>query len=176
MTFDGGYTCSVHHVPMLVTQSGLQHVCSRLDCDEHVRAQGPRKEDPVTKKENNDKDRKALIADAAAKAKAKDKPADPPPPAAKPKKEPKKAKDESMLSVSDIAREMKLEPKNVRAKLRSAADVGPFGFDRAPDGRWPLVERDSKEHKAIVALLTPAELEEPDDDSDDDEEDEDDEE
>jgi hypothetical protein len=175
MTFDGGYNCSVHHVPMLITQSGLQHVCVRYDCGEHVRAQGPRKEDDVVTQKEKDH-RLSKIKDVAQKKepakelppKKGDKSTEKPVPIKETK--PKKEKDLNMLSVSDVAREMHLEPKTARAKLRSAADVGPFGVDRAPDGRWPNVKRDSKEHKALIAFLQPPSPVESDDDDEDDEE------
>lgn len=78
--------------------------------------------------------------------------------AVKPKKP---AADPNLLSVSDIARELGLDPKRARAKLRSKGEG-------AVEGRWPKVKRDSKDHKALVALLTP----EPKVDADEDEEDE----
>lgn len=51
------------------------------------------------------------------------------------------------LTISDIARELKLDPKRARATLRAAGK-------KAVDGRWPTVKRDSKAHTDIVALLT----------------------
>lgn len=59
-----------------------------------------------------------------------------------------KASDDNMLSVSDVAREMGIDPKVARAKLRRMGQA-------ATEGRWAKVKRDSREHKALVAALTP---------------------
>lgn len=64
----------------------------------------------------------------------------------KPAKATKPAKDANALSVSDIAKELGIEPKVARARLRKDGT-------RATDGRWPTVVRDSAEHKALVAKL-----------------------
>lgn len=61
----------------------------------------------------------------------------------------KAAKDPNMLSVSQVAAELGLDPKRARAKLRGAGQA-------ANEGRWPLVKRDSKEHKALIDLLKPS--------------------
>lgn len=61
----------------------------------------------------------------------------------------KKEVDPNLLSVSDVARELGLDPKRARAKLRSAGQS-------SNEGRWSKVKRDSKEHKELVAMLTPA--------------------
>lgn len=66
------------------------------------------------------------------------------------KKPKKKEKDPNMLSVSDVARELGLDPKRARAKLRASGQA-------ANEGRWPLVKRDSDEHEALIAILKPAE-------------------
>lgn len=65
--------------------------------------------------------------------------------AVKPKK---KAKDPNMLSVSQVAQELGLDPKRARAKLRASGQA-------ATEGRWALVKRDSAEHRALVAILKP---------------------
>lgn len=51
------------------------------------------------------------------------------------------------LTVSDIARELKLSPKIARGKLRKAGQ-------KAKVGRRPTYKRDSADHKRIVATLT----------------------
>lgn len=58
----------------------------------------------------------------------------------------KAPKDPNALTVSDIAREMGIEPKVARARLRKDGT-------RAKDGRWPTVTRDSEAHKALIAKL-----------------------
>lgn len=63
------------------------------------------------------------------------------------KKATKKTEPTDELTISDIARELKLDPKRARAALRAAGK-------KAVDGRWPTVKRDSKAHLDIVALLT----------------------
>lgn len=63
---------------------------------------------------------------------------------AKPEKPPV---DPNLLSVSDIARELEIEPKAARAKLRRVKG-------KASEGRWPKVKRDSKEYKEIVEILS----------------------
>ena len=50
------------------------------------------------------------------------------------------------LSVGDIARESKISPKVLRGKARKA------GL-HASGTKWPRFERDSKDHKALVALI-----------------------
>jgi hypothetical protein len=52
-----------------------------------------------------------------------------------------------LLTVKEIARELKMNGKVARAKLRRAGM-------KSEKGRWPEVARDSKEHLAIVAVLT----------------------
>jgi hypothetical protein len=69
----------------------------------------------------------------------------------KPNKE-KPAKDPNELTVSDVARELGVEPKAARAKLRRSKG-------KATDGRWPAVKRDSEEHKALIVLLKAEETE-----------------
>lgn len=181
-----GIPCPKHELPMLITRSGLQHVCVIPDCDQHVRLQGPHREDRAVTKE----ERKREI-DEFVKRKQEEKKSDVQgvTPGKKPttkipaelnatsgkskkqlrreneerraaeghddevdevvrapkKKDPKK--DPSMLSVSQIAQELGLDPKRARAKLRAAGQS-------ATEGRWSLVKRDSKEHKQLVALLS----------------------
>lgn len=172
-----GVMCPVHNVPTAVTQSGLQHVCVQPDCEFHVRLQGPQKAEmtmspkaPLASVPNNaDKAaRKAAIDEAVAKKKAAKPDPTPPPPAEKPKKakadappkadakpkaeEPKK-EDDDMMSVSDVARELGLDPKRARAKLRA-------GGQAATEGRWPKVKRGSKKYQELVALLAPEPAEE----------------
>lgn len=62
----------------------------------------------------------------------------------KPKK--KEAADPNLLTVSDVARELGIDPKAARAKLRRDGS-------RAPDGRWPKVTKGSKEYADLVARL-----------------------
>lgn len=66
---------------------------------------------------------------------------------AKEHKKPSVVIDPNLLSISDIARDLEIEPKAARAKLRRVKG-------KAEEGRWPKVKRDSKEHKELVALLT----------------------
>lgn len=181
--------CTVHNLPMLATQSGLQQVCPILDCDEHVWADGPRKRDPmketstitlksettiapatakVTLPPKADKATRAkAVEEAAAKLKAAK--VDAPKPAAKPKKEKaakpdKPAKDPNALSVSDIARELGVDPKRARARLR-AANLG------AVEGRWPTVTRGTPMFVEWSAIINPSEDEpEADEESDEEEE------
>lgn len=61
-------------------------------------------------------------------------------------KAPKPVKDANLLTVSDVARELGIDPKQARAKLRRDGS-------RAPDGRWPKMKRDSKEHTDIISFL-----------------------
>jgi hypothetical protein len=65
--------------------------------------------------------------------------------AAKPKKA---AKDPNLLSVGDVARELGIDPKRARSRLRASGGA-------AVEGRWPKVRRDSDEHKALIAALSP---------------------
>lgn len=62
----------------------------------------------------------------------------------KPKK--KEKADPNLLSVSDVARNIGMDPKQARAKLRRDGS-------RAPDGRWPKVRIDSQEYQALVSFL-----------------------
>lgn len=55
-------------------------------------------------------------------------------------------KDDGLLSVSDIAREIGIDPKVARAKLRR------YG-EKAEDGRWPRVKPNSKDHKAMIDTM-----------------------
>jgi hypothetical protein len=73
-------------------------------------------------------------------------------------RKPEKAKkDPTMVSVSQVAQELGLDPKRARARLRAAGKA-------ANEGRWPLVKIGSAEHAQLVALLTPAPKAEPDED------------
>lgn len=76
--------------------------------------------------------------------------------AVKPKAAAKKEKDASMLSVSQIATELGLDPKRARSKLRNALEANelPEGL-AVVEGRWPLVKRDGKQHKQVIAMLKP---------------------
>lgn len=65
--------------------------------------------------------------------------------AAAAKKE-KPAKDPNLLSVSDIARELNIDPKRARARLRASGKA-------AADGRWPLVPRGSEDHTALERII-----------------------
>lgn len=64
------------------------------------------------------------------------------------KPKPKKERDASMLTVSEIAAELGVDPKRARARLRSAGKS-------AVEGRWPTAKRDSKEHKELAAIIKP---------------------
>ena len=102
------------------------------------------------------KTREKAIAEAVAKKKANGGPADPPPKTGPPKKvkedpapkkpEAKKEEDEDMMSVSDVARELGLDPKRARARLRAAGQA-------ATEGRWPKVKRGSKKHQELITML-----------------------
>lgn len=59
-------------------------------------------------------------------------------------------KDPDQLTVGDVARELGLDPKRARARLRASGAS-------AVEGRWPKVQRGSKEHDALVATLSAAE-------------------
>jgi hypothetical protein len=70
------------------------------------------------------------------------------PSATKPKAAKEKAVvDANVLSVSDVAREQGVDPKAARAKLRKVRG-------KAEDGRWAKVQRDSKEHAELIAIIT----------------------
>lgn len=58
-------------------------------------------------------------------------------------------KDPNTMSVSDVAREAKVDPKQARARLRKARG------GNAKDGRWETVTRGSKEHAALLAIIAP---------------------
>jgi len=62
----------------------------------------------------------------------------------------KPAKDPSMLTVGDVARELGIDPKRARARLRKEGR-------KATEGRWDKVRRGSPEHDQLVALLSLAE-------------------
>lgn len=74
------------------------------------------------------------------------------------KKPKRKEKDPDMLSVSDVAREVGIDPKRARAKLRG---IGKSASEN--EGRYSLVKRGSKEHHALRDLLTPEAEEAPED-------------
>lgn len=79
-------------------------------------------------------------------------PAETPAPKAKKAKKAKVAKADAPtkssddLSVADIARELGINPKVARAKLRRHKM-------QSADGRWPTVRRNSKDYKKIVDVL-----------------------
>lgn len=101
----------------------------------------PRVDDTATVTEGDVTARKKAVADAARGADAElDE-------AVRPKKA---AKDPSMLTVGDVARELGLDPKRARARLRASGAS-------AVEGRWPKVKRGSKEHDALVATLSASE-------------------
>lgn len=58
----------------------------------------------------------------------------------------KPAKDPNTLSVSDVAREIGVDPKRARARLRAARG-------KATDGRWDTVARGSDEMKALIEII-----------------------
>jgi hypothetical protein len=60
----------------------------------------------------------------------------------------KATKDPNLLSVGDVARELGIDPKRARSRLRASGGA-------AVEGRWPKVRRDSDEHKALIAVLSP---------------------
>lgn len=62
----------------------------------------------------------------------------------------KKAKDPDMLTVGDVARELGIDPKRARARLRASGQS-------AVEGRWPKVKRQSPEHDALIAALSATE-------------------
>jgi hypothetical protein len=118
----------------------------------------------MVKAENNDHARKKQIEEVMTKKKKAQvdnpsPPADPKPdgkakpdgktkpetttPAKKPEK-----KEDDMLSVSDVCRELGIDPKRGRAKLRAAGQA-------ATEGRWPKVKRGSKKWQELIALLQP---------------------
>lgn len=82
--------------------------------------------------------------DAEAKVDAKPEPKTEP--KAKPEPKKKEKADPNLLSVSQVAQEIGIDPKQARAKLRRDGT-------RAPDGRWPKVLRDSEEHTELVSFL-----------------------
>jgi len=65
-------------------------------------------------------------------------------PADKKKKAP--SKDDGLMGVSDVAKELGINPKVARAKLRRNGM-------KSTDGRWIRVKKDSREYKEIVKLL-----------------------
>jgi O6-methylguanine-DNA--protein-cysteine methyltransferase len=67
---------------------------------------------------------------------------------AKVKEEAKAHEAGDMLTVSDIARELGIDPKVARAKLRRTGAS-------ATEGRWAKIKRDSKEHKDLIKLIKP---------------------
>ena len=68
--------------------------------------------------------------------------------AAKAKAEPKE-KDDNLVTLSEIAAELGIDPRAARVKLRKSE------FNKG-DGRWAW-ELGSKEHRAVAAFLTPKE-------------------
>ena len=68
-------------------------------------------------------------------------------PAAAAAKKDKKVVDPNLLTVSDVAREIGVDPKHGRARLRAAGKS-------AAEGRWPKVTRDSDEHRELIKLMS----------------------
>lgn len=66
------------------------------------------------------------------------------------KTDPGKAKDDGLMSVADIARKLKIDPKVARAKLRRHKG-------KPEGGRWPKTHEGSQAYEKIVAILKPAE-------------------
>lgn len=94
-------------------------------------AKAPVVEAPVAAMKDGDKELDASVAKASV---------------AKKEKATKPAKDPNFLSVSDIARELGIDPKRARARLRASGKA-------AADGRWPLVARGSEEHVAMSGII-----------------------
>lgn len=61
---------------------------------------------------------------------------------------PKKERDANVLTVGDVARDIGVDPKRARARLRALGEG-------AVEGRWPKVRRDSDEHRALIAKIKP---------------------
>jgi len=174
--------CPVHNLPMLATQSGLQQVCQILDCDEHVWLDGPRRrdamKDPIIEAITNstknlksdktiapakvtlpakaDKAQRAKAVEEAVQAKKLTSKVEAPKPAKKEKDKPvkveKPAKNPNVLSVSDVARELGVDPKRARARLR-AAGLG------AIEGRWQTVERGTPLFAEWSSIINPTDEE-----------------
>lgn len=87
------------------------------------------------------KARKDVIAEVAAAKK---------PEAPKRHSEPKIAVKVDEISVSDVARELKIDPKRARARLRTAGK-------ESTEGRWAKFKRGSKAHQELVEFLRPEE-------------------
>jgi hypothetical protein len=137
-------------------------------------------DEAIAKKKAKQAEEPAPADDPPAKKKVKDG-ANPPAKAKKPKAAPeagadaeldqavskkkaeKKADDPDMVSVSDIARELGLDPKRARAKLRAAGQA-------ATEGRWPKVKRGSKKYQELVAMLSPEPADEEENEEEEDEE------
>lgn len=92
-------------------------------------------------------DRRSLIAARAKSAKT-----EAPATTAEPTKE--VSRDPNDLSVADVAREMGINPKVARAKLRRHNI-------RAKDGRHARVMRDTPAYHALVAMLAPKKADTP---------------
>lgn len=67
----------------------------------------------------------------------------------------KPVKDPDMLTVGDVARELGVDPKRARARLRASGKS-------AVEGRWPKVRRGTPEHDALIAALSAKESREAD--------------
>lgn len=93
------------------------------------RRSAPAKAQPVEAPVEADKELDATVVAASVEKKAK-----------------KPAKDPNFLSVSDIARELNIDPKRARARLRASGRA-------AAEGRWPLVTRGSEEHVALSTII-----------------------
>lgn len=167
--------CPTHDVALIPTKSGMQFCCPLNDCDFYTKDSNmsPVKPPAVTSKNRTAEIAAAMAKKASAKpaptpAPAKAKPVVIPAPKKKAPPAPpeveqevqeaadaetdakvvpaKKEKDPNELTVSDVAKEVGIEPKVARQRLRKDGT-------RAVDGRWPTVTRGSKEHAALKAKL-----------------------
>ena len=56
-------------------------------------------------------------------------------------------KKKEMLTVADVAREQRMDPKKARAALRAAGM-------KAKDGRWPTFSRGGAVHRRVLGAIT----------------------
>lgn len=63
------------------------------------------------------------------------------------KEQKRKETADDMLTIVQVAEGINMDPKVARAKLRRKGK-------HANEGRWPLVKKNSVEHKELIALLT----------------------
>ncbi len=143
-------SCPTHDVALISSKSGTQFLCPLAECDFYMKSKEHTDMSTPAKKS---KSRTDLIAESVKKKSAPVPPAKLTLPAKKkptPAPEPAHVDiepDDDILTVSDVAAEVGIEPKVARQRLRKDGA-------RAIDGRWPTVTRDSKEHQALVAKLT----------------------